>query len=532
MTKYIFVTGGVVSSLGKGICAATIGRLLKNRGYKVFNQKFDPYLNVNPSRMSPTQHGEVYVTQDGAETDLDLGHYERFVNVDLNRTSSITSGKIYQNILSKERSGGFGGGTVQVIPHFTNELKDQIKLAAKTSGADFVITEIGGTVGDIESLPFIEAIRQWRADVGYDNVMYIHATLVPFLEASGEIKTKPTQHSVEKLRSLGIQPDMLILRSHVDIDTNTKDKVSMFCGVNKENVVLAKDVEVIFDIVPSFYNQGVDKIILNRFKMKSKKDEGVGKWKDLVTSIKNLKKEVNIGLVGKYVELHDAYLSVKEALLNGGYMNDVKVNITYISSYDVTDKNREKYLKNLDGIIIPDGEGESGTDGIITTLEYARKNNIPCLALAFGMELMAIEFARNVLKIKDATSEEFNRNSNNNIVVKLDKYIDVENDENLRLGLYQMNLSKGSKIHSMYKKSKVSERHRNGYEINLDYVDEFKKNGLIVSGVESENNLVEVIELKKNNFYIGVMYHAEFTSRILHKHPIFYSFVKAVKGKK
>lgn len=532
MAKYIFITGGVVSSLGKGICAATIGRLLKNRGYKVFNQKFDPYLNVNPSKMSPTQHGEVYVTDDGAETDLDLGHYERFVNVSLNRTSSITSGRIYQNLLSKERSGGFNGGTVQVIPHFTNEIKDQIKMAAKTSGADFIITEIGGTVGDIESLPFIEAIRQWRSDVGYDNVMYIHATLIPYLDASGEIKTKPTQHSVEKLRSLGIQPDMLILRSEVDIDESTKNKVSMFCGVNKENVVLAKDVDIIFDIVPSFYNQEVDKLILSRFKMKSKKDEGVGRWKDLVSSIRNLKKEINIGLIGKYVELHDAYLSVKEALLNAGYMNDVIVNISYISSYEVSDKNREKLLKNLDGIIIPDAEGESGTDGIISALEYARINNVPCLALAFGMELMAIEFARNVLHIKDATSEEFNRNSKNNIVVKLDKYIDVENDENLRLGLYQINLLKGSKIHSMYHENKIQERHRNGYEINLDYVDEFEKHGLIVSGVESENKLVEILELKKNNFYIGVMAHAEFTSRILHKHPLFYNFIKASKGKK
>lgn len=527
MTKYIFVTGGVVSSLGKGIVASAIGRLLKERGLKIFVQKFDPYINIDPGTMSPYQHGEVFVTDDGGETDLDLGHYERFIDVSLTKLSSVTSGKIYQEVLNKERSGDYLGKTVQVIPHITNAIKDKFKKASKESGADIIITEIGGTVGDIESLPFLEAIRQWRRDVGEENTFYVHTTLVPFLKSSQEIKTKPTQHSVKELRSLGIQPDMIVLRSEVDINNEVKEKIALFCDVDKKAVVVSKDMPIIYEIVPSFLKQNVDKTILNHFHLECAEPD-MREWLETINLVKKAKKEVGIAIVGKYVELHDAYLSIAEALKHAGYHLGHQIKIGWILADDVNEENVEELLSPYDGILVPGGFGNRGIEGKIAAIKYARTNKVPYFGICLGMQLAAIEFSRNVLGIEDATSTEFDTLTKHPVIEILpDKVEDPNYGGTLRLGSYTCKLEKGSKVYNLYQTDTINERHRHRYEFNNEYIKQFNEAGMMISGKYPAKNLVEVLELKDHPWFVACQFHPEFKSRPNRPHPLFMGFIKA-----
>lgn len=525
MAKYIFVTGGVVSSLGKGIVASSLGRLLKNRGLKVFMQKFDPYINIDPGTMSPYQHGEVYVTVDGAETDLDLGHYERFIDEDLTKESCVTSGKIYQAVINKERSGDYLGKTVQVIPHITNEIKARLLSAATTSKADVIITEIGGTVGDIESLPFLEAIRQWRRDVGYNNTFYVHTTLIPFVKAASELKTKPTQHSVKELRSLGIQPDMLVLRSEVDINDELREKISSFCDVDKKAVVVLKDVKILYEVANNLYNQGADQYICDFFRLETEAPNMI-EWNNLIRTIKKLSGEVNIALVGKYVQLQDAYLSINEALKHAGYRYGKKININWILADDVTEDNVENYLKDCDGILVPGGFGPRGIDGKIQAIKFARENNIPFLGICLGMQLATIEFARNVLGISDADSTELCENTTNPIIDYLpDQYTGINLGGTLRLGAYDCLLKENTKAFEAYKQTVIKERHRHRYEFNNKYLDRIQNAGMIVSGINPETGLVEIVELKNHPWFIACQFHPEFSSRPNRAHALFSEFI-------
>ena len=525
MAKYIFVTGGVVSSLGKGIVASSLGRLLKNRGLKVFMQKFDPYINIDPGTMSPYQHGEVYVTVDGAETDLDLGHYERFIDEDLTKESCVTSGKIYQAVINKERSGDYLGKTVQVIPHITNEIKARLLSAATTSKADVIITEIGGTVGDIESLPFLEAIRQWRRDVGYNNTFYVHTTLIPFVKAASELKTKPTQHSVKELRSLGIQPDMLVLRSEVDINDELREKISSFCDVDKKAVVVSKDVKILYEVANNLYNQGADQYICDFFRLETEAPNMI-EWNNLIRTIKKLSGEVNIALVGKYVQLQDAYLSINEALKHAGYRYGKKININWILADDVTEDNVENYLKDCDGILVPGGFGPRGIDGKIQAIKFARENNIPFLGICLGMQLATIEFARNVLGISDADSTELCENTTNPIIDYLpDQYTGINLGGTLRLGAYDCLLKENTKAFEAYKQTVIKERHRHRYEFNNKYLDRIQNAGMIVSGINPETGLVEIVELKNHPWFIACQFHPEFSSRPNRAHALFSEFI-------
>ena len=525
MAKYIFVTGGVVSSLGKGIVASSLGRLLKNRGLKVFMQKFDPYINIDPGTMSPYQHGEVYVTVDGAETDLDLGHYERFIDEDLTKESCVTSGKIYQAVINKERSGDYLGKTVQVIPHITNEIKARLLSSATTSKADVIITEIGGTVGDIESLPFLEAIRQWRRDVGYNNTFYVHTTLIPFVKAASELKTKPTQHSVKELRSLGIQPDMLVLRSEVDINDELREKISSFCDVDKKAVVVSKDVKILYEVANNLYNQGADQYICDFFRLETEAPNMI-EWNNLIRTIKKLSGEVNIALVGKYVQLQDAYLSINEALKHAGYRYGKKININWILADDVTEDNVENYLKDCDGILVPGGFGPRGIDGKIQAIKFARENNIPFLGICLGMQLATIEFARNVLGISDADSTELCENTTNPIIDYLpDQYTGINLGGTLRLGAYDCLLKENTKAFEAYKQTVIKERHRHRYEFNNKYLDRIQNAGMIVSGINPETGLVEIVELKNHPWFIACQFHPEFSSRPNRAHALFSEFI-------
>ena len=525
MAKYIFVTGGVVSSLGKGIVASSLGRLFKNRGLKVFMQKFDPYINIDPGTMSPYQHGEVYVTVDGAETDLDLGHYERFIDEDLTKESCVTSGKIYQAVINKERSGDYLGKTVQVIPHITNEIKARLLSAATTSKADVIITEIGGTVGDIESLPFLEAIRQWRRDVGYNNTFYVHTTLIPFVKAASELKTKPTQHSVKELRSLGIQPDMLVLRSEVDINDELREKISSFCDVDKKAVVVSKDVKILYEVANNLYNQGADQYICDFFRLETEAPNMI-EWNNLIRTIKKLSGEVNIALVGKYVQLQDAYLSINEALKHAGYRYGKKININWILADDVTEDNVENYLKDCDGILVPGGFGPRGIDGKIQAIKFARENNIPFLGICLGMQLATIEFARNVLGISDADSTELCENTTNPIIDYLpDQYTGINLGGTLRLGAYDCLLKENTKAFEAYKQTVIKERHRHRYEFNNKYLDRIQNAGMIVSGINPETGLVEIVELKNHPWFIACQFHPEFSSRPNRAHALFSEFI-------
>ena len=533
MTKYVFVTGGVVSGLGKGITASSLALLLKSRGYKVFMQKFDPYINVDPGTMNPIQHGEVFVTYDGCETDLDLGHYERFIDEELNYTSNITSGKIFSSVIEKERKGEYLGATVQMVPHITNEIKNKVYEAGITSKADIVITEIGGTVGDIESMSFIEALRQIQLEKGVENTFFVHTTLIPYIYGSGELKTKPTQNSVRDLRNMGIRPDALVCRTPMVTSDNLKAKLSMFCSVPKENVIDAIDVKNIYQIPINFYEQKIDEIILKQFKLPIKKAD-INYWKDLVNTVDNLKDEVEISLVGKYTELHDAYLSVAEALKHAGYKYNTKVNINWVDSEKLEDNVKLKEVfKNSKGILVPGGFGTRGIEGKIKAINYARTNNIPFLGICLGMQLAVIEFARNVCGIEDATSTEFDPTTINPIIdLMADQKSIVNMGGTLRLGNYDCKIKKDTLAYKDYKCENIKERHRHRYEFNNEYKEILEKNGMVFSGLNEAANLVEIIELPSHKHFIASQFHPEFKSRPTKPHPLFDSFVKAsIKNK-
>ena len=538
MARFIFVTGGVVSSLGKGLSSASLAYLLQSRGYKVRLRKLDPYLNVDPGTMSPFQHGEVYVTDDGAETDLDLGHYERFSGVSAKKTDNITTGKIYNDVLRKERKGKYLGKTVQVIPHITDRIKEFIKN--DSSKEDFVICEIGGIVGDIESLPFVEAIRQFANDIGKKNALFIHLTLVPYLKASDEIKTKPTQHSVKELRSIGIQPDIIICRSERPIPLEHRKKISLFCNVDIKNVIETVDVRTIYEAPISFSKEKLDIQVLEYFKLKSKKPVNLKPWKKITNIILQNRKTVNIALIGKYVELKDAYKSLDEALTHGGIENKVKVNLIRVDSDKLKISEIKSKLKNISGILIPGGFGKRGTLGKIEAIKHARINNIPFLGICYGMQMAIIEFARNKLNLKKATSSEFDKKGLPvigliNEWIKDGKKIigtDKELGGTMRLGSYDAKLKENSLIKKIYGKILIKERHRHRYEVNINYKEKFEKKGLFFSGLSPDGTLPEIIELKNHPWFIGVQFHPEFKSRPLSPHPLFSSFIKATKNHK
>lgn len=521
-TKFVFITGGVVSGIGKGITISSLARLLKSRGYKIFMQKFDPYVNVDPGTMSPYQHGEVYVTGDGMEADLDLGHYERFIDENLTKNSNITTGQIYKNVIEKERKGMYLGSTVQVIPHITNEIKKKIFDAAEDSGADIVITEIGGTVGDIESLPFIEAIRQVSLK---HNCVYIHTTLVPYLDASREYKSKPTQHSVTTLRSLGITPDIIVARSTGHIGDDIKKKIALFSILSDEEVFNVVDVKTIFEVPLLLHEQKMDEIILNKLDLNAKNID-LSEWISLNEKVNNLNKSVSIALVGKYVEFHDAYLSVKEALKAAGFEFGTNVEIKWVQAKDLTSDNVEQVLGNVQGILVPGGFGKKGIEGKIVAIKYARENNIPFLGICLGMQLACVEFARNILKIPDASSSEWETQSNNYVIDIIDNISKEKLGGTLRLGNYNCELKVGSLAHRLYKESAIIERHRHRYEFNNLYRDKFEKKGFVFSGINSKDELVEIIEYPKNDYFIATQFHPEFTSRPTKPHSLFVGFVE------
>jgi len=525
MTKYIFITGGVVSSLGKGITAASIGCLLKSSGLKVNMLKIDPYLNIDPGTMSPFQHGEVFVTEDGAETDLDLGHYERFMDKNFTKYNNFTTGQIYETIISKERNGDFLGGTVQVIPHVTNEIKSRIKKLA--DGYDVVITEIGGTTGDIEGLPFLEAIRQFKQDAGEKNVCYIHVTLVPYIRAAEEMKTKPTQQSVAKLREIGIQPQIIICRTEKPLTDDLKKKIALFCNVKPEGVIEERDVSFsIYEVPIMLKRQRLDEIILELLKLKGRKSD-LRSWEKMIEKIKNLKDEVKIAVAGKYTELKDAYKSIWEALVHAGLANNVKVKIDYV---DVEKENLEEKLKNADGILVPGGFGERGVEGKINVVKFARENKIPFFGICLGMQCAVIEFARNVCGLKNANSTEFNPNTSYPVIDILPEQKKVtKKGGTMRLGKYLCEIKRGTLAEKSYRKKFIYERHRHRYELNNKFRNLLEKNGLIISGIHPEKNLVEIIELKNHPWFVGVQFHPEFLSRPLRPHPLFINFIKSAK---
>lgn len=535
MTKYVFVTGGVVSSLGKGMVASSLGRLLKNRGLKVTLQKFDPYLNIDPGTMNPYQHGEVFVTDDGTEADLDLGHYERFVDVNTSRYSNVTAGKIYQEVLQRERQGAYNGGTVQVIPHVTNMIKEKIMRAAQTTDSDVIISEIGGTVGDIESEPFMEAIRQMKREVGSQNVMYIHVTLVPYLHAAREMKTKPTQHSVAALRNIGIQPNMLVLRAEFPVGQELKDKISTFTDVPVDRIIESVNAETIFDLPLSLQAQGMDQKVCEYLHLTSPKPAAeMEAWLALDERVKNLAHTTRITLVGKYVELEDAYISVTEALKAAGYLYNSKVEITKVQSEDITEDNIADYLKDTDGLLVPGGFGTRGLEGMITAIKYAREHDIPFLGICLGMQMATVEFARNVLHLADAHSAEADPHTKHNIIDLMPDQRDQDTlGGTLRLGLYPASLKKGTKTAQAYDNQDViQERHRHRYEFNNEYRQQFEAAGMTFSGVSPDNRLVEIVELSDKKFFVACQYHPEFLSRPNRPEGLFKAFIGAASGLK
>lgn len=527
MTKFIFITGGVVSSLGKGITAASLGQLLKSRGLKVTIQKFDPYINIDPGTMSPYQHGEVFVTDDGAETDLDLGHYERFIDTNLNKYSNVTTGKIYWSVITKERKGEYLGGTVQVIPHITNEIKERVYRVGRETNADVVITEIGGTVGDIESLPFLEAIRQIKYDIGKENVMYIHVTLVPFLGKAGEIKTKPTQHSVKELREIGIQPDAIVCRTEKPLSDEVKDKIGLFCNLDSNNVVQNMDAKSLYEVPLMLEKEGLANMVCERLELKCGPAD-LTEWIQIVEREKHAKDTVKIALVGKYVELHDAYLSVVEALKHAGIANDVKVDIHWIHSEEVTDENVADYLKEAEGVLIPGGFGDRGIDGKIAAIHYARVNKIPMFGICLGMQLAVVEFARNVAGLKDAHSSELNPDTPYPVIHLMPDQKDIENmGGTMRLGIYPCKIDVGTKAEAAYGEDLIYERHRHRYEVNNQFRDQLQAAGLVISGLSPDERLVEIVELPDHPWFVAGQFHPEFKSRPTRPHPLFRDFIKA-----
>ncbi len=526
-TKFIFVTGGVLSSLGKGICASSVGRLLKSRGYSIIIQKLDPYINIDPGTMNPFQHGEVFVTEDGGETDLDLGHYERFIDENLSKYNNFTSGKIYKNVIDNERKGEYLGSTVQVIPHVTDEIKKSIKKTLENKKVDIVITEIGGTVGDIESLPFLEAIRQFKKDIGRENVLYIHVTYIPFLKTSEELKTKPTQHSVKELRSIGIQPDIIICRSEIKLTDESKDKISLFCDVEKEAIIDAIDVKHIYEVPKMLQKEGLDSIAMYKLNLKYK-PSNMENWNKLVKVINNLEGKVRIGIIGKYINLKDAYKSIIEALNHGGYFFKKNIEIKWINSEVLNLDNYENILMDIDGILVPGGFGVRGIDGKINAVRYARENKVPYLGICLGMQCAVIEFAINVLGLKDANSSEFNSKTKNPVIGLMIEQKGInEKGGTMRLGRYPCRLKKGSLAYKAYRKNMVYERHRHRYEFNNKYKQIMEDAGLKITGLYPEKKLAEIIEIENHPWFVAVQFHPEFKSRPDRTHPLFKDFIHA-----
>ncbi len=528
MTKYIFVTGGVTSSLGKGIISASLAKLLQARGYKVTIQKFDPYINIDPGTLNPYEHGECYVTEDGAETDLDLGHYERFLNTPTSQANNITTGRIYQNVIQKERAGDYLGKTVQVVPHITDEIKRNMCLLGQNGDYDIVITELGGTVGDIESLPFIEAVRQLRWELGNNDSVVIHLTLVPFLAAAGELKTKPTQHSVKMLLEYGIQPDILVCRTEHSLSAEIRKKIALFCNVNINAVIESIDARSIYDVPLLMLKEQLDKTVLSKLKLSTRQEPQLDLWKTFLGKVRNPIWEVNIGLVGKYVELPDAYKSITEAFIHGGAVNECRVNLKWIAAESLDSKNSHDKLKHLNGILVAPGFGERGLGGKITAIQYARENNIPFLGICLGMQCAVIEFGRNVLGLKSANSTEMDRKTKYPVINLMENQKKVKNmGGTMRLGAYHCEIKKGSKAFSIYGKSKISERHRHRYEFNNQYLKEYEDAGMIASGINPDNNLVEIMELKQHPFFVASQFHPELKSTVINPHPLFVNFVAA-----
>ena len=529
MAKYIFVTGGVVSSLGKGITAASLGRLLRNRGLKVTIQKFDPYINIDPGTMSPYQHGEVFVTDDGAETDLDLGHYERFIDINLSKNSNITTGKVYWSVLNKERRGDYLGSTVQVIPHITNEIKQKVYDVASLDEADVVITEIGGTVGDIESQPFLEAIRQVKKEVGKNDVLYIHVTLLPYISAAGELKTKPTQHSVKELRAIGIQPDILVCRTEKSISKEMKEKIALFCDVDANAVIENRTAESIYEVPLMMQQEGLDKIVLQKLDM-NYGPANMADWERMVYKIYHPEKKVRVAVVGKYVALPDAYISVTEALHHAGIENDAQVKIDWVNAEEIESENADldEIFARAHGILVPGGFGDRGVEGKIKAIKYAREHKIPFLGLCLGMQCAVIEFARNVCGFADAHSSEFSEETKHPVIALMDSQLEVtDKGGTMRLGAYPCKITPGTKTHSCYGKEEISERHRHRFEFNNEFRESLTQKGMVIAGTLPDNSLVEIIEVKDHPFFVASQFHPELKSRPNNPHPLFEGFVKA-----
>ena len=528
MTKYIFITGGVVSSLGKGIVAASLGRLLVSRGYSVSIQKFDPYINVDPGTMSPFQHGEVFVCEDGAETDLDLGHYERFIDTYLSQINNVTSGSVYQTVINKERKGEYLGATVQMIPHITGEIKSRLIMAAKRTNPDILIAEVGGTIGDIESLPFIEAIRQFRSEIGFQNSMSIHVTLIPYLQTSGELKTKPSQHSVNVLRSYGIQPEMLVLRTSIPIGKNEKDKLALFCSVDKDSVIECKDMKSIYEVPLYLEHQGMTNQVLKTLGLEQKPAD-LSQWEEFVDKIKHPDKELTIALAGKYTELNDAYISVVESLKHAGFKNSTKINIKWIASEDIISNDDVKaHLADVDAVVVPGGFGVRGIEGKLKVVQYARENNIPYLGLCLGMQCAVIEFARNVAGLENANSTEFDKNTNYKVVDLMEEQKNIAGyGATMRLGSYPCKITQGTKAYMAYNKELILERHRHRFEFNNQYKEVLTSKGLVISGTSPDGLLAEIVEIPQNDFFVACQFHPEFKSRPQNPHPLFLGLVNA-----
>ena len=528
-TKYIFVTGGVTSSLGKGIIAASLAKLLQSRGYKTTIQKLDPYINVDPGTLNPYEHGECYVTDDGAETDLDLGHYERFLNVRTSQANNVTTGRIYQSVIEKERRGEFLGKTVQVVPHITNEIKERVQLLGNSGDYDIVITEIGGTVGDIESLPYIEAVRQLLWELGDDNAIVIHLTLVPFLSSAGELKTKPTQHSVKTLMESGIKADILVCRTEHEISNEIKDKLALFCNVKREAVIQSIDASTIYDVPLLMQEEGLDTVTLQKLALPNTVEPDLTRWNEFLVRHKNPKNEVTIGLVGKYVELQDSYKSILEAFIHAGASNEVKVYVKSVHSEYITEDNYKNKLKGLDAILVAPGFGERGIEGKVKAVEFARVMQIPFLGICLGMQMAVIEYARNVLKLADANSTEMDENTPDPVISIMEEQKTVtDKGGTMRLGAWNCDLKDGSLVKKMYEgASQISERHRHRYEFNNAYLEQLENAGLLATGFNKETNLVEIVELKDHPWFIGVQYHPEYKSTVANPHPLFVGLVKA-----
>lgn len=527
-TKYVFVTGGVTSSLGKGIIAASLAKLLQDRGYSVTIQKLDPYINIDPGTLNPYEHGECYVTDDGAETDLDLGHYERYLNIPTSQANNVTTGRIYQSVIDKERKGEFLGKTVQVIPHITDEIKNRIQILGKTGEFDIVITEIGGTVGDIESLPYVESVRQLLWELGNENAIVIHLTLIPFLAAAGELKTKPTQHSVKMLMQSGVSPDILVCRTEHHISESIKNKLALFCNVKKEDVIESIDAETIYDVPNLMLKEGLDTVVLKKLELTNDKQPELKEWNQFLKKFKNPKNTVEIGLIGKYVELRDAYKSITEAFIHAGAQNEVKVKVRWIHSEDLTTLNVPRKLKNLNAILVAPGFGERGIEGKIEAVKYARENNIPFLGICLGMQMAVIEFSKNVLGLADASSAEMDSETTNPVIDLMEEQKDVtEYGGTMRLGAWDCELKDNSKIKDIYKQDLISERHRHRYEFNSSYLKQIEDAGMIATGKNPKTNLVEVVEIPSHPWFVGVQYHPEYKSTVLSPHPLFVGFVKA-----